>query len=113
MIRIWDLETGELLRSLPDPDSVVWVTFTPDGRRLLFGGLSWAVRLCDSSSGEPLRPLEGHRDRVTCVKFSPDGGRDCVVQLRRDGSALAIATGSGLNSSSSVRSMTSFSSTAR
>lgn len=49
------------------------VAFSSDGRKIASG--SDAVRLWDVSTGEQLRLLDGHTDRVTSVAFSDDDSR--------------------------------------
>ena len=46
--------------------------FSPDGKTLASGG-NRTIELWDSTSGKPLKTLEGHSSNVTAVAFSPDG----------------------------------------
>ena len=40
LIRIWDMEDGRCIRTLPgQPDGIRSVSFTPDGRRIVSGGM--------------------------------------------------------------------------
>jgi len=71
--RIWDAVTGvELATMRGHRDSVRSIAFSPDGKRLVTGGLDRTVRVWDSSTGDELLmlPVES---RVNCVAFSPDG----------------------------------------
>jgi len=74
-IRIWDIETGRLLRALIGHSSYVYgLDWSPDGRTLASAGSYDAtVRLWDTSTGRPLRILRGHPGWVVPVKWSPDG----------------------------------------
>jgi hypothetical protein len=47
--------------------------FSPDGRKIVAGGLDPTVRVWDARTGKELRRLEGHRGPVWAVTFSPDG----------------------------------------
>jgi WD40 repeat protein len=103
-IRLWDVESGRELRRYEDHNEcVLSVAFTPDGHRFLSGGgdtwnenadlikgNDYLLRLWDiERSGEAIeyrefahfdgevRHMEGHRDPVTGVVFSPDG--KCAV----------------------------------
>jgi len=99
-IRLWDVESGRELRRFEDHNEcVLSVAFTPDGHRFLSGGgdtwnenadlikgNDYILRLWDiERSGEAIEyrefahfdgevsHMEGHRDPVTGVVFSPDG----------------------------------------
>jgi WD40 repeat protein len=73
-VRLWDAQTGELLRALEGDDRLVWcLAFSPGGGALA-STYDWAVRLWDPQTGELLRALERHSAPVKCVAFSPDGG---------------------------------------
>lgn len=100
-LRLWDLETGKEERLLEGHTTgVQCVSMAPDGRRALSGGgacvlvgdelkpVDCTVRLWDVGSGKEIRRFEGHKDRVMCVAFSPDGrrglsagGQDGTVRL--------------------------------
>src|SRR5256885_1364904 len=73
-IKLWDVASGELLRSLEGHrDSVLSVAFSSDGKTLASGSNDTTIKLWDVASGELLRSLEGHRDSVRSVAFSSDG----------------------------------------
>ncbi len=73
-IRLQDVETGQLVRTLEGHIAGVnSVTFSPDGRLLASGSLDNTVRLWDAASGQLVRTLEGHTDNVNSVAFSPNG----------------------------------------
>lgn len=74
---LWDMETGERLRTLRGHDfpggDVFSVTWSPDGTLLASGSDDKTVIVWDVGTGEPLRTLQGHTERVTSVAWSPDG----------------------------------------
>ena len=50
------------------------MAFSPDGRRIVSGGVDGTVRVWDATTGEPIgAPLSGHATTVASVAFSPDG----------------------------------------
>ena len=75
-MRLWDLETGENLRTLlGDTGEVTAVAMLADGRRALSGSDNTTLRLWDLKTGETLRILEGHTDEVWAVAVLADGRR--------------------------------------
>lgn len=56
-----------------DPPSVLGLAFSPDGKRLLTGGLDRTVRLWDVSTGQELHRFDDHQDGVVTVAFFSDG----------------------------------------
>ena len=73
-IRLWDVQTGRLVRTLAGhTDSVFSVAFAPDGRWLASGSTDTTVRLWDVPTGRLVCTLEGHTSWVWSVAFAPDG----------------------------------------
>ena len=79
---LWDLVTGKKVRDLnwKLPQGQRMAVLSADWKRALSvnkdeNGTDRAVRLWDVEAGRELHRLEGHRDRVNCVAFSPDGRR--------------------------------------
>jgi GTPase SAR1 family protein len=74
--RVWDADSGELLRTLEGHRARVRnVAWTGDGRRLASGSDDCTVRVWDADSGQLLRTLEGHGSGVRSVAWMGDGHR--------------------------------------
>jgi len=73
-IKLWDAQTGKLLKSLQGHRSWVWgITISPDSKFLASGSYDHTVKLWDLESGECLQTLQGHPSSVLAVQFSHDG----------------------------------------
>jgi WD40 repeat protein len=54
--------------------SVAFITFSPNGSRIMSGSHDHTIRLWDTETGDDVgEPLEGHSHSVFSVTFSPDG----------------------------------------
>ncbi|KAG2357400.1 WD40-repeat-containing domain protein [Suillus spraguei] len=63
--------------------SVLSVSFSPDGSRIVTGSRDQIVLLWDAATRQPVgEPLRGHTDLVNSVSFSPDGTH--IVTCSRD-----------------------------
>jgi WD40 repeat protein/class 3 adenylate cyclase len=75
-IRLWDLETGGVIRKLIGHQGVVRsLDFSPDGRTAVSGGDDYQVFWWEISSGEPLaiHDLPAQDGYINHVQFHPDG----------------------------------------
>lgn len=76
LIRIWDLSSGEAVRSLQGhKNSVTQIAFHPDSRRLASAGDDRVVRIWDTTTGEQIQALPFDTPRINAIAFSPDGKR--------------------------------------
>lgn len=86
-IRIWDVATGQCLRTLYHTTRVRSIALCPDGTLFASGSDDGTIRLWDARTGECLSTLAGHDDRVWSVAFDPtgtrlaSGGTDCTVRV--------------------------------
>ena len=88
-VRIWMSGRGSFLVSEQTLDrEVESVAYSPDGKFLASGSVDGEVNLWDGGTGEQIKTLKGHTDRVSALSFSPRRQEARQRQLGRDGSAL-------------------------
>ena len=72
--RLWDLETGQLIRSFTGhAGPVLGLDFNRDGTRLATASNDRTTKLWDVATGEAVRTLLDHTSSVLSVDYSPDG----------------------------------------
>ena len=77
LIRIWDVESGRILATIPVQDRQIWdICFSPNGKLLAATSgnteLGW-WDVSDLTEPRELPPLRGHTAEIDTVAFSPDG----------------------------------------
>ncbi len=73
-IRLWNVNTGELLNIFEGHESRVnSIAFSPDGNILASGSDDETIRLWNVNTGELIETLTRHKRSVNSVAFSPDG----------------------------------------
>ncbi|MEA5544199.1 hypothetical protein VB816_04320, partial [Limnoraphis robusta CCNP1324] len=74
IVRVWDAETGELLRKFEaDSHWVLSVVIAPDNKTIITGGTDSQIKIWSLQTGESLFTLRGHSSWVTTLAVSPDG----------------------------------------
>jgi murein L,D-transpeptidase YafK len=88
IVRLWDLPTGLLLRTLDAQAIRIYsVAFSPDGQFILAAGAGAKLRQFAVATGQIVNVMEGHAGDVLSVAFAPSGrqalsgGRDKTVKL--------------------------------
>ena len=75
-LKVWDLESGEELRTLESHSGAVYsVTLTGDGRRVVSGSSDNTLKVWDLESDDEPWTLEGHSGLVRSVALTGDGRR--------------------------------------
>jgi len=80
-IRVWDLADGRALAvcgqsgsTTPPPTSpTLALAFSPDGLRVVAGGVDGTIHLYDTQTGDKLLAIRGLTSFVDDLRFSPDG----------------------------------------
>jgi WD40 repeat protein len=73
-IRIWDLESRQVIKQLHGPTEDVYdLEYSPDGRLLVATSKDRSIRIYDVREEKLFHLLKGHGDMVLEAEFSPDG----------------------------------------
>jgi small GTP-binding protein len=73
-VRLWNMESGRVLKTLEHHSSVLCVAWSPDGMTLATGtDNAKKVFIWDATTGRHMKTLDGHWGRVNGVAWSPDG----------------------------------------
>jgi WD40 repeat protein/uncharacterized caspase-like protein len=97
-LKLWELETGRLIRSISTGSAIHAILFAPDGRQAMSGGTDGSLSIWDVQTSKPIRVIHAHDDWVTALAVSRDGktigsgSRDGTVKLwdARTGRLLSV-----------------------
>jgi WD40 repeat protein len=87
IVRIWEVESGQEVRSFTDVCPVQCVAYTPDGRALVWGTQSGQLARVHLENGKVERFAGRHSGEIRALSFTPDGSRlatggsDGIVRL--------------------------------
>ena len=71
MLRLWDLESGQRIRTLEGhTEWVIAVAVTPDGRRAVSGSADRTLRLWNLGSGKKIAAFAGDGEIGSCAVTS-------------------------------------------
>lgn len=102
VVRVWEVEKGDLMRTLMGHGGRVWnAVLSKDRRNIISGGEDRTARYWDVETGSCIHVFEGHTDRVKCVALSADkryalsGADDHTIRLWdvNNGSCLRVLEG--------------------
>ena len=101
-LQLWEMRSEHRIRDFEttvseygEPQSILAVSISPDGRYLLSGGDYGTVQLWDVGTGKVIRDLKGLWRSVDFVQFSPDGRR-CFAANEREVREFDIFSGTCL-----------------
>ena len=81
--RVWDLETKKMIRTVPGSGNMYAVTSNMNADKIVFGSYDHSVKFYKLNG--QLSVLNGHRDVLNSISFSPDGAE--FITASADGSA--------------------------
>lgn len=81
---VWDVERGAKIQTIEGfGEEVPCVAFTADGRYVIAGGPSHAVRICEAATGKACADLERHAEPFLALAVHPDGRRFVTAGMDR------------------------------
>jgi WD40 repeat protein len=91
-VRLWEVASGGVRRTLGSHGAVAVVAFSPDGKLLVTAG-GKVARLWRVDDGMLLYELTGHDGRIVVASFSPDGRRLVTASLDKTARIWDTETG--------------------
>jgi len=92
-VKLWDMATGEQLRTFNTVGLRGAAGFSPDGKLLAAEGPDHSIALWDLNADRELHHLKGHTNEITELRFSGDG--KMLASTSRDHTARLWDVGTG------------------
>ena len=76
-IRLWNADNGTLIKKIDQQvsDALYSVDFSPDGSKIIAGGLGKTWHLWNTGEDAPLKTVPGHSDHIYRTLFNSAGTR--------------------------------------
>jgi MYXO-CTERM domain-containing protein len=95
-VKIWDLRSGALLRTLSSGGEATAVHVLPDGKRVLVAGRDGRLRIWALSTGQLLRTIVSDADAaITAMAVAPDGARVAIARGSTNGDLAMVDLATG------------------
>jgi angio-associated migratory cell protein len=78
VVRIWKVETGELVTTLEGPEDVEWAQWHNKGNAVVAGSRDGTIWMWLTHNGQCVHVFAGHDGGVTCGTFTKDGKLICT-----------------------------------
>lgn len=78
LVKIWQVETGELVQTLEGPEDVEWAQWHGKGNAVIAGSRDGTVWMWLTHNGQCVHVFAGHDGAVTCGTFTKDGKMVCT-----------------------------------
>lgn len=72
-IMLWDVASKKLAKTIKHSDDVIAIDFSPDGSRIVGGGMGNKTYVWDTQTGTALHTIPGLAEHTTGVSFHPEG----------------------------------------
>ena len=86
-IKIWKRETGEVVRTIKQPQGIAYLDLSVDGNFIATGSYDEIVRILRTGDGALMKELKGSKGTIWTVAFSSDGkliassGDDNIIRI--------------------------------
>lgn len=94
-IKIWDTQTGELVRTLQHNNGLSQARYSPNGEMIATATDKGEIKLWDVKTGMLITPLKGHSSYISSLEFDAKGERIISSSSGQDNSVKVWGVKSG------------------